>query len=106
MAKEKVYIMYAAFGNEHEMKPIYEALESAGCRIEAYQTKVPGVGRLLKPNGRTPTGLLELMDGELTIVHAPAGISRKRFKEIVDPIEVSDLVDVHYPNATKRYSTK
>ena len=104
-ANGNTFVMYAAFGNAREMKPIYDALEAAGCTVEAYDTKVPGNKRLGKPHGRCPTGLLALMDGELSIVQAPADMTHERFREIVDPIEVGDLVDVYYPQAKPRYTT-
>ncbi len=104
-ADENTFVMYAAFGDAGRMRPVYDALEAVGCKIEVYDTKVPGIDRPFKAHDRNPTGLLSLMDGELSIVHAPADMTHDRFKEIVDPIKVDDLVDVYYPQAQRKYTT-
>ena len=105
MSKGLTFILYSAYG-EDRVKPIYDTIESSGCRIEVYVTHVPGQNRMSHLLDRDCTGLLKLMEGELAIVHAPEGMTHEQFKEIVNPIEVSEIVDVFFPEARLKYKTK
>ncbi len=45
MPDGRTFVIYAAFGDRDNMLPLYDALRSAGCKIDIYQTQVPGLAR-------------------------------------------------------------